>query len=1161
EDMTTFAIQQQQCLFELLPDCIIYKENEHEYLKQNIGYAIYGPPQNTESTSTKEDHVYCKTENLNDTDVVGTVGYTEDAQKVINKIYDKIRTSSVKTDDSGSIYCGVIYNMVFRPKTKNVKSKKKAKEETNKDKKDLLIVMPVPIFTIRNKKKYETAKKAKQESTLTVAEVQYETLYIDVTGRVYKNWTDYKENNNLPESTMVLPKHGFYESDPHYLPTEDYSTVWLEILESPSCKWKTKLCKGIDFASTVVGCGTIGLSIAALFTPLAPVVAISGVAAAGVTGVWSLSRNTHQLVDRSSHEESIHVLDREAFGHYLSMASTAFGLGAIGGTAIISNVAARGMSVNTLARVAFNTVQGGSLILSGIGIIYQGHFMYDKYKKDKTVSVIDALNLATHLMFFYGSVVKVKFASDIIESTQGKVINDYKETLNTKRLRKKFNKIARQAAENNTCKISENAEVILYIKQRQELLSNKFVSTTGSERVDSTSPKIVWSVDRGKLTVNGMVLLDPIEFVTHLIKLGIFVGIDQNDSSGPLNNANESVVEQLMKVFYVVGTVGYTEDAQNTINQIYDKIRTSSVETDESGSIYYGVIYNMIFRPKTNNEKPKKKEVKEEANKDEKNLLAVMHVPIFTIRNRKKCKTTKQTKQENTSTTDDVEYEISYIDLTGRVYKDWTDYKENNNLPECTMVLPKHGLYEPDLDYVPTEDYSTVWIEILESPSCKWNAKLCKGIDFASTVVGYGTIGLSIAALFTPLAPVVAISGVAAAGVTSVWSLGRNTQQLVDRSSHEESINVLNREAFGHYLSIASTAFGLGAIGGTAIISNVAARGMSVNTLARVAFNTVQGGSLILSGIGIIYQGHFMYDKYKKDKTVSVIDALNLATHLMFFCGSVVRVQFASDIIESTQGKVINDYKNSAKSRHLRKKFNKTVRKAENNNTCKISENAEVIRYIKHRQELLSNQPVTTDGKQVDSTSHKIEWSVDCGRLKVNGIVLLDPVEFVTHFMKLGIFFGTDQYDSSGPQNNANESVVEQLTKALYDLLSKFYASDDCPESEELPMVSDFEPFIREMSFMQINGDYLERLFRITKELMKCSKDMNDFLLQAFAFIWQYCKANVKQWGMTFCPESVSSNKILQIIIIAIFKAIDKMAYNLYRAFEKYMASVLHKNN
>lgn len=272
--MKTFAMQQQQCLFELLPECTIYKNDEHEYLKQNIGYAIYGPPENTKSTSTKEDHCYCKTESPNDADVVGTVGYSEDAQKVINKIYERICTSSVETDDAGSIYYGVIYNMIFRPKT-NVKPKKKeVKEEANKDVLDL--VMPVPIFTIRSKKKYETTKKAEQENTSTADEVQYATSYIDATSRVYKNWTDYIENNNLPECTMVLPKHGFYESNPAYHPTEDYSTVWLEILESPSCKWNVKLCKGMDVASTVVGFGTIGLSIAALFTPLAPVVAISG---------------------------------------------------------------------------------------------------------------------------------------------------------------------------------------------------------------------------------------------------------------------------------------------------------------------------------------------------------------------------------------------------------------------------------------------------------------------------------------------------------------------------------------------------------------------------------------------------------------------------------------------------------------------------------------------------------------------------------------------------------------------------------------------------------------------------------------------------------------------------------------------------------------------
>ncbi|KYN31266.1 hypothetical protein ALC56_14147 [Trachymyrmex septentrionalis] len=607
----------------------------------------------------------------------------------------------------------------------------------------------------------------------------------------------------------------------------------------------------------------------------------------------------------------------------------------------------------------------------------------------------------------------------------------------------------------------------------------------------------------------------------------------------------------------VVETVGYSEDAQKIINKIYDRICTSSVETDDSGSIYYGIIYNMIFRRKTN-VKPKKNEVKEEADKDMPNFVPV---PIFTIRNKKKYETTKKAKQEDTSTGDEIQYETLYIDVTSRVYKNWTDYIENNKLPECTMVLPKHGFYESNPAYCPTEDYSTVWLEILESPSCKWNVKLCKGMDVASTVVGFGTVGLSIAALFTPLAPVVAISGVAAATATSAWSFGRNTQQLVDRNKHEESIHVFDKEAFTHYLSMASTAFGLGAMGGSAIISNVAARGMTVNTLAKVAFNTVQGGSLILSGIGVIYQGHCIYDKYKKEKTVDVIDALNLATHLMFFYGSVVKIQFASDIIESTQSKVINDYKNDLVTKRIRKKFNKIVKKAAENNTCKISENAEVILYIKHRRDLLSNQPVTKGGNQTDSTSHNIEWSINRGGLKVNGIILLDPIEFVTRLIKLGIFIGIDQNESD-PPNNDNE-LIEQLTKVFCDLLSKLYVSDDCPKSKKLPIklpVPDFAPLIREMSSLQINKNYLEMLFKITEKLLKRSKNMDDFLLLTFTFVWQYCKANLKQWGMTLCPQSICSNKILQRIIIAIFEAIDMMASNLCHAFEKYIASILYKN-
>jgi len=301
--MKTFAIEYQQCLYEQLPDCTIYKSDEHIYLKQNIGYAIYGPPESTKDASAIENSsCYCKTENLNNTDVADIVGYNEEAQKIIDKIYDKICTYTVKIDDSQPIYFGIIYNIIFRPK-QNIKSKKKeVKKETKtkieeeskenekepkknekepkENEKESLAVSFIPIFKIRKsiQKKSETKKSAKEENTsiAEIEEIQYETWYIDVTGRIYKSWTNYIEKNNLPECTMVLPKNGLYQSDPIYSPTEDYSTVWLEILDSYACTWTAKLCNGMDVVSTVVGFGTVGLTVASVFTPLAPVVVASG---------------------------------------------------------------------------------------------------------------------------------------------------------------------------------------------------------------------------------------------------------------------------------------------------------------------------------------------------------------------------------------------------------------------------------------------------------------------------------------------------------------------------------------------------------------------------------------------------------------------------------------------------------------------------------------------------------------------------------------------------------------------------------------------------------------------------------------------------------------------------------------------------------------------
>jgi hypothetical protein len=83
----------------------------------------------------------------------------------------------------------------------------------------------IPIFKIRK-------QKSNVQNDLIKAEADYETWYIDISSRVYKSWKDYIEKNTLPKCTMVFPKDGFYDADPSYPVTEDYSTVCLEIIDS-----------------------------------------------------------------------------------------------------------------------------------------------------------------------------------------------------------------------------------------------------------------------------------------------------------------------------------------------------------------------------------------------------------------------------------------------------------------------------------------------------------------------------------------------------------------------------------------------------------------------------------------------------------------------------------------------------------------------------------------------------------------------------------------------------------------------------------------------------------------------------------------------------------------------------------------------------------------
>ncbi|KAM0728469.1 hypothetical protein ACS0PU_005251 [Formica fusca] len=615
----------------------------------------------------------------------------------------------------------------------------------------------------------------------------------------------------------------------------------------------------------------------------------------------------------------------------------------------------------------------------------------------------------------------------------------------------------------------------------------------------------------------------------------------------------------------IADTVNYDEKARSVIDIIYNKIRECTIGNNNTQPIYFGIIYNIIFRPKMNvglKKKEVKKKKTEESVKEEEKESAVLPIPIFKVRRniQKRSDNVKRSEQkENTKMEVEADYGIWYIDICGRVYKSWADYIENNNLPKCTMVVPKDGFYQANLSYPITEDYSTVWLEVIDSPACTWTTRICSGMDVISSITGFGTAGLCVASLFTSLAPAAVITGLVANGASSIWTVARSSQQLADRKSHKESIDILNKDALPHWVGIAGTIFGLGTVGGSAALSKAAANGKTVPTFAKVAFNTVQGGTLFLNGAGIIYQGYNMIDKYMTDKTIDKIDALYMAIHIMFFIGAVVKIQFANDIIKSTQGKIINDYKDALRKKNLRKKFNRIAQRAAENNACKISENAEVIKYIKHHEQILSvklpvNQSVTHD-QILDKAPHNMVWSFEQGKLKLIGFTLLDPIEYVVRLMKSDIFNENYKNNPSGSKNYVDDSTTDQLRKVFCDLLNKFYLSDACPKSMNLPLIPDFEPLLKDMSHMKIDEECLKKLFKIVEKLMKRSRNKEDFLLMAFAFVWQYSKANLKQWKMDLQDRMQSNldSNILQKIIIAVSEAIDMILNNLCSAFTEYV--------
>ncbi|OAD53133.1 hypothetical protein WN48_10763, partial [Eufriesea mexicana] len=530
------------------------------------------------------------------------------------------------------------------------------------------------------------------------------------------------------------------------------------------------------------------------------------------------------------------------------------------------------------------------------------------------------------------------------------------------------------------------------------------------------------------------------------------------------------------------------------IDDIYQKIIKFGRDT-ACDTIYVGIIFNVIFVQISLKEA---NEMNNELNKENNNITLV---PIFKIK----------TKMRG----------IWYIDNEGRTYKTWKDYVTNNTLPQCTMILPKGGLYQCNPNDKVTEYNSTVWIEILDSPACTVKNKVLKNVDIATNTLAICSLGIGAASIFTPVGPVVLTAGLIYNGISGIWTVARNSQKLVDRVKHNQSVNPINKTAFPAWLDIAGSVLTLGASGGTVVMSKAITRGSTIGAAAKIAYNSMLLGNLTVGGIGIVYKSYDFIYKYQMESKVDFLDIVMFASNVLFFSNVVISTKLAGELIGSSKGTIFENFKTTLRRNRLKKEFNKMNANSSSN-------------------EQTDSQGIIYDTKKIVNKEHflnllckmknKIEFPViyKNNNIVINNKIFLDPLQFAGHLLTVGrIIFNLTDSRESVTLKERNDHLIK-LKVLLQRLLKEFFVDKEY-SNEQLPDISYFNDILQEMKYMNNPVDILIKCFKISTLIAEHCNEPGMFLCDAIYFSWIYCKANLKIYNVNIA--STSKHKILDTIL------------------------------
>ena len=392
-------------------------------------------------------------------------------------------------------------------------------------------------------------------------------------------------------------------------------------------------------------------------------------------------------------------------------------------------------------------------------------------------------------------------------------------------------------------------------------------------------------------------------------------------------------------------------------------------------------------------------------------------------------------------------------------------------------------------------------------------------------------------------------------GITSAWTIGRSSHELVDRSKHDQSINVTNKAGFTCWLGIASSALAVASTGGSILLSRAIKNGTSINKLAQVTHDAVQIGTLGATGVGAGFSVYNIVDTYRETKTVSKQEVINLAATLLLLGNSVINLKLSKTIIENHQTSIIKDYEASLRSNRHRKEFQKMVRNTKSIVSDPTKAKEQIIRginKIQNKDEFFSS--ILKNKKSFASEGVKPAFVE--GKVMVNGKTLMNPSDFVKGMTNASNSMNPIAVKPTiAPSTSAvtipNESAFENaLANFIRTHASELVTIVTLKIGQFLKVLTDINSYDNpDVIFSKL----LIIALKIAKAIIQDEYPATNLVVRGVDFLWSFIKTSIRETLSELCGELGAPREILMKILVSLYHNVEMKLEDWVSSFKEYL--------